>query len=255
MIMRAIRFFFIFKALSFCLVLLHVYTHGQVSQFKVKPTGSVRGRVLDFDPMHRKFILEGEGTRHVVTVDKEGNYEIKLPIGIYNVVMQVRADGNEDISHDSIFKRASFRVNPNATVVINLSSLRDRVYCTPFGMVLQVIINNGAEDVEYPRPKYDTLWLPSSIDTPRDVVIEYCEKKEIRNSIQYKNATLTHNGLTISADHLRLNKKTYLLNARGSEVIIEDGSRMVTRRRAEVDLKTNRIFYRRHNKRLRTRGE
>jgi len=236
-------------ALCLLLLLLHVNSRAQGAYPTAAPTGKVTGRVLDFDPQKPEFILEGEGVKQVVTVDERGNFEIGLPAGIYHVVAP---GGAQIIPPDNIFRRASFRVNPNATVRINISSLRDRVYCTRFGKVLRVIANvweGKEEEVEDPRPKYDTLWLPKSTREPRDVVVEYCGKKESRGLTLYENVTLTHNKFRITATYIKLNKKTFLVYASGREVIIEDGSKMIIKREATVDLITNQYFYPRSKRR------
>lgn len=217
-----------------CRITLAVFTLFLVFQGAItaqpavsQPVGTVSGTIMDSSGAvivlpRPTIIFKGTNDARRVTPDDNGDYEIDLPAGAYDVTTEL--PGYYPL------RRAKFRVLAGSRVTINLvPSPRYLVRGT-------TVSTNKPVDRSAPRPRYDELRV--AISSPLPVCLIQFEKKRIVNGIvKYYWATFSYDNLTIYADELRFNRKQKQLKASGKRVIVEDGKQRVEVKHAVVSLK------------------
>lgn len=161
------------------------------------PKGVVRGRVIGVNPNAGvpdvRVIVKGATARREVVTDDSGSYQVELPADVYTITT--------DVAGYYAYRRAPFRVPSGTTAIINLL-LSYRLHDTGFG--------------DTPTIHYDKLALPDPSDDRLSLLVEYENRKERRNSIEYDGAKLYYDTLAVSAVHLTLDKKDFKFKASGN---------------------------------------
>lgn len=191
-----------------------------------QPMGKVRGTVMDSNGAvivipKPTIIIEGGQTTKKVMPDENGNYEIELPAGIYQI--------STEIAGFYPFRRAAFRLQPGTSTVINV---------VPVARYLirgTTVSANEPIDIPAPSPKYESFSLPQSPAESLDLLIEFDKKRTHNVLIEYDRATVSYDVLTIYADKVCFNKKTLRLEASGDRVVVEDGKQRVEVKYVEVE--------------------
>ncbi len=81
---------------------------------------------------------------------------------------------------------------------------------------------------------YEEFHVPRSVVS---LLIQFQRKRKANGKIEYEEAVLTYDALTIYADKLSFNKARLQLNATGRRVVVEDGKQRVKVKRAAVSFK------------------
>lgn len=175
-------------------------------------------------------------TRKVVT-NREGYYEIELPIGLYHVTTHVPGF--------CAARRALFRVQPSSNTLLNLT-----LTVCPLANILKMDKSGRyvGEEHRYIDPfESESFPIRTSSDARLNLLIRYGQHRRTNGTVEYHGAkvvngvpsgvTISYDVLTIVADKVRLNKKTLLLQAEGN-VIVEDGKRRMTFAHVEVYFKS-----------------
>jgi len=165
-------------------------------------------------------IFEGKNGARTAMANDSGDYEINLAAGIYKI--------SSDTPGFYPFRRAQFRVLPASALIINVV-LKPR-YLT---RGTTVSATESADDLA-PVPKYEEFHVPRSVVS---LLIQFQRKRKANGKIEYEEAVLTYDALTIYADKLSFNKARLQLNATGRRVVVEDGKQRVKVKRAAVSFK------------------
>jgi len=155
----------------------------------------------------------------------DGAYEAELPPGIYEI--------STEISGWYAVRRARFRLLPGMTITITLAPpLRVS------SVALEVTTSGISEPVTtLPPPKYDSFLLPPLASAQLDLVIRFVRKRTRMGFVKYDGGTIaTYNALTLSATKLRLDRRTFRIEAEGN-VIVEDGKDRTHAKGAVVEFK------------------
>lgn len=190
-------------------------------------TGRVKGTVIAPNEsviLNAAVIIESEQTTRKVTTDVNGVYEAELPAGIYEI--------STEIPGWYPLRRARFCVQPNTAITLTLA---------PALRVSTIGIEVTASEVRepittLPPPQYDSFSLSQSSNSQLDLLMQFSKKRARKDIIEYDKATASYNALTVSASKLRLNPKTFRIEANG-KVIVEDGKQRTHAKRAEVEFK------------------
>ena len=153
--------------------------------------------------------IQGEGIKQEVFSDEEGKYQVKLPVGIYEIAARANLFRP--------FRRAPFRVQPNTTTVINIVPVPT------------------ATDVNNPPIYYDSFLVSNPSGTPLTLLIQSGWKSRYGEDNDYRNVTATYDTLTIYASRLRFNPKTLQIGA-SDGVIIEEGAKRTYANQARISL-------------------
>jgi hypothetical protein len=232
--MKSIRIIFV----SLFTLLLPIYSVAQDSTNPL-PTGHIKGTAYDpneavIPGLKIRFgkvnDLEGfessdEVEREVVT-NKEGSYEIELPVGVYSL---------ETESQGFIpFERADFLVLPNSMTMINIVPKPSSV---PVGVLYVGPSDKAPRFPEDKKPETDeyTVMHPSGV--PLEIRIEYAKKKERGGFNIYNNVVMSYNALIVYADKMSVDtkKKRGRMEAEG-DVIVEDGKQRLKAKKVVVEL-------------------
>lgn len=192
-------------------------------------TGQVRGTVVDVNDARvagATITVEGEGATRAVTTAEDGTYRIELPTGIYRIRVNSRGFCPA--------RRAPFRVQPSTDVMLNF-------ILTACPIVNNITVVNGqyaGETDRYQDPfREEVFRLAHPSGAPLELLLRYKERREDGSIIEYREAALSYDALMIRADKVRLDPRTFRVEAEGN-VIVEDGKRCVRARRAVVNLQT-----------------
>lgn len=193
-----------------------------------KGSGKIFGSVLDPNGAsipNALVMVEDDQTSYKARADDVGEYEIRVPPGIYRITAEIYPYYQ--------FRRAAVSVDSNSAVMINIAPSLEIL-----GIALEVTSEGVREPVmKAPSPKYDAYKLPRLLYIPYDLLIQYQEKSGTDSSIKYRRAQVTHNCLTIDADEVRFDAKNYTLDAEGGKLVIEDCKRRIHAKRVLVDFK------------------
>lgn len=192
--------------------------------------GQVRGTVMDTNEAGvsgAKLVIEGGGKTYTTSTTEDGTYNIELPPGIYRV--KVSSMGFCPT------RRAPFRLKSSARVALNFT-------LTVCPIVNSVAIVNGqyiGETDRYQDPfNEEVLPLAHPSSALLELLIRFKERRKDGNFIEYREATVSYNTLTIRAQKVLLNPTTFRLKAEGS-VIVEDNQRYIRVRQLTVDFRTD----------------
>lgn len=230
---------------SILLVNFTIFAALPCQQNAAKQTFKLSGIVMDITEARvvgATITVLGEGVERTFITADDGSYKVDLPLGIYSIT--VTGTGF------CTARRPVFRVQSRADVKFNFTL----VVCPA---VNTINITNGqfkGESDSYQAPYKEDLFPIKSIEKPFELLIQYGERAEdkniiqyagFRSSIQYQYAgnrrsidkclgvTISYNLLTIHADKVRLDKKTLKLEAVGN-VVVEDNKQLVRAKQAEL---------------------
>ena len=218
-----------------------------------KLTGQLSGTVADMNKsrvLGATVTVEGEGLKRAVATAEDGTYKIELLVGTYRI--KATRAGFCPARH------APFRVRSSTSIILNFTLI-------PCPIVNDITIKNGqyvGETDRYKDPfKEEVFPLVHPSGASLELLVRYGARQENPEIIEYRGTvvgydeqadTLTgsirrekylgvifsYDSLMIRADKVQLDPKTFRLQAEGN-VVIEDGKRCVTARRALVDLRTD----------------
>jgi hypothetical protein len=219
-----------------------------------EPTGLLAGTVADISEARvpgATVFVESEGATRTALTNEEGTYRIKLPFGIYRI--RVESSGFCPSN------RTPLRVQPDTTARINFTLI-------PCGVGNHLRIENGQYKGEIDRhedPFKEEIFSPAhSANAPFDLLVRYGERRQEKNSIEYQGTAVSYNeydatnpagsvrrstyqgvtviydALTIRADQVSLDPKTFRIKAKGN-VIFEDGKRLTRAENAEVEFRAD----------------
>lgn len=170
-------------------------------EFKASIKGKVIGVNSDVGIPDVRVLVQSATANRDVTTDKSGNYEIELPSDVYTITATVQGYYP--------YRRAPFRGLPGTVTVINLN-LAYIPHDTGFG--------------DTPKTYYEELALPDTLDSHLDLLVEYENRKEHGEFIEYNGATVYYDALAVSATTVKLNKRDLSFKATGN-VHVDDGQR------------------------------
>lgn len=191
------------------------------------PVGTVRGLVQDpkgdLIP-NATIILESNGVQTRATSSANGDYEIQVPPGTYEITSEV--------PHYYPFRRARFCVESGKTTTINVAPpLR------VLSIGLEVTSKGVREPVTTaPQPKYEVFPVESSSCRNANLLIEYEKRVKEGENIRYTRATASVGTVTVSAQTIRFNRVTLQLEATGNAEV-EVGPEQRSSERVKVNLK------------------
>lgn len=185
--------------------------------------GRVNGRVLDLngDPIAFALIsISGQTVSKELAADKNGGFEIELPVGVY------RATAN--VEGFAPFRRASFRIQHARTKVLNLVLTLGGIECEIGSQADPEKDGNGP-------PRYDDVSLSQVSEGRQELLVRFRLKQHRNGIVEYRGGSVesrvmvSYDVLAIYAEKVRVDKNKGIVEAEG-RVIVEDGQR---RKRAE----------------------
>jgi hypothetical protein len=222
---------------SFLTLLLPLLTlTAGTSSAQAIPAGHVRGTIFDSNKAvvtNVRVTFEALGEKRETVTNWEGHYDIELPIGTYQIT--THAQGFSD------YLRAPFRVESSSSTTINATlvvcSLAHFLKIDKEGKYI-------GEEAHCLDPFKSESFYPNS--SGLGLLIRYGNRRKGPDIVEYggvpvtngipSGVTITYDLLTIVADKVSLNTKTYQLEADGN-VTIEDGNQTLTMRNAKVDFR------------------
>ncbi len=195
--------------------------------------GKLTGAVIDVNQAaivvpRPEITVENVHTRVLTKIepDANGDYEAELPAGIYRIRV--------DIANFYPFRRAVFSIFPGKKTMINVvPAVRYLVRGT-------TVSTREAVDRLAAKPNYDTFSIPQSRSRLLNMLIRFDMKRTVGDTIDYENAVLSYDALTIYADKLCLRRKTLRARAIGMRVVVENDGQRVQVKSAELDFKAGR---------------
>jgi hypothetical protein len=214
-------------------------------------TSQLTGTIVDMNLSRVSGVIvtiEGEGMPRTVTTSEDGSYKIDLPIGIYRI--KATRPGFCP-AH-----RAPFRALISAHMILNLTLI-------PCAIINEITIKNDqyvGEKDGYKDPfKEEVFPLAHPSGAPLELLVRYGSRQSVQSLVEYggvavpyeayaetptgsvrrekyQGVTATYDALTIRADRVRLDPKTFRLEAEGN-VLIEDGKRCAQATRVVAYLK------------------
>ncbi|MGH9928100.1 MAG: carboxypeptidase regulatory-like domain-containing protein [Pyrinomonadaceae bacterium] len=218
-----------------------------------KVTGELSGTVVDMNEARvsgATVTIEGEALTRAIATAEDGTYKIELPVGTYRI--KAARTGFCPA------RRAPFRALSSTSIILNFTLI-------PCSIVNDITIKNGqyvGETDRYKDPfKEEVFPLVHPSGASLELLVRYGARQENPEIIEYRGTvvsydehadtptgsirrekylgvTFSYDSLMIRADKVQLDPKTFRLEAEGN-VVIEDGKRCVTARRALVDLRTD----------------
>jgi len=181
----------------------------------IQSMGRAKGSVMDangavISTPRASIIFEGKNAVKSLAANDRGDYEITLPAGNYRVTTEIPGFYP--------FRRAAFRVLPGSDITINIVP-------TPRYLVRGTTVSaRESADVAARSPRYDEF---HATDGPVRLLIQFQKKRRANGKIEYDEAVLTYDALTIYANKLTFNKARLQLKASGRRVSVEDGKQRV----------------------------
>jgi hypothetical protein len=192
--------------------------------------GTVKGVVLDPNEArisNARITIEGSGFEKAISTNELGEYEFEVPSGIYGIRAEVP---------NYSFQRAAFRVKPRTVTMINIMPVQ-RILSTG----LEVTREGARESVTAaPPPQSENLPFTASGEPLLDVAIEFQQRQMAGEFIEYGKAMLSYDCLTIYARRIRLNKRTFDLDA-SEGLVVEDGNQRLHGSYARANLRERKV--------------
>lgn len=151
---------------------------------------------------HTEITFKGQQTEKTVFSNDEGSYNIKLPAGIYEIILRRGADTLS-------YKRSKLNISCQNDLTINLYPQFER-------------ISYGDKSPEHKFILFSNQWTG---DKKLNPVISYLSKEKKGNTVSYTNSMLTYDNLTVSANKLIQDIKNKSIVAEGNVWIEEQGKR------------------------------
>ncbi|HEY2974483.1 MAG TPA: carboxypeptidase-like regulatory domain-containing protein [Pyrinomonadaceae bacterium] len=192
--------------------------------------GTLKGTVMDANEaaivLPKPIIVLKDGRNRTVKrieSDEDGGYEMKLPAGIYHI--------STEINGFYPVRRAAFRIQPRTSARINLTPM------------LRYLVRGTTLSAKHPidklvrPPKYDSFSIPQSSSKLLRLLIQFDKKRQIKDTVEYSDAVLSYDVVTIYADKIRFNRRSFRVKASGERVVVEDGKQGVSVRAVELQFK------------------
>jgi hypothetical protein len=199
-------------------ILLTRPPNSQSASFFPQQEGRVRGTVLDFNEAVIPgigVIFESGQTKQKVVSDEAGNFDIGLPGGVYQVTTE---------AHNFLpFRRAAFRLQPGTVMAINVVPVPRAV----------------SYGTDAPRFYYRSFLPPYEFGEALHLLIRFSKQQKLKGIIEYSEAMASYDALTIYADKLWFDPKTFRLKAEG-KILVEDGKQRVRAKGAAVEFKAGK---------------
>jgi subtilase family serine protease len=205
------QYYLIVLLLIFGLVIID--TKGNVPS--IEKEGLLKGRLVDIN----KAILPGETivisnktNSWEVKTDLLGEYQINLPIGIYQIT--VKSPGFFP------FQRASFQINENSSAVIDIQLIpTNEIIC-------ELVVDSEDKEIKAANSlnlNYDEFITDCFIGNSNlNLIINFSNKQENKQLIEYTRVVLSYNLFTVYADKMIFDKKSLLLKA-SENVVVREG--------------------------------
>lgn len=186
--------------------------------------GRIRGTVISNKGINlpgATVIFESSGTQYKVETDSNGLYEIEVPGGAYQV--------STEMQNYFPFRRASFRVKPNTTIVINV--------CVEWRYKS---VGSGYDPSTDKLTDFSIGAVPSLYETlhpikaPSEILIRFDQRRKHRNTIEYTRVMISNDLLVIHADKARVDPKTFQFQIEGN-VIVENDKQRLYLKQARLD--------------------
>ncbi len=221
------------------LVILAICTIGNAQKIGA-PSGSVKGTIFDSNEavvQNVKVYFESDTLRRETLTNDDGDYKIELPVGVYRVT--TNSPGF------CASQRAPFRVQASSGNLLNLTL----VVC-PLANILTFDKDNKfvGEECRYIDPfQSESFQISKALDSTLTLLVRYGSRREKEDVVEYQGAEVkngvpsgvfvSYDVLTITAEKVRFNKKTFLLEASG-KVVIENGKQRKTLTDVRIDFST-----------------
>jgi len=224
--------------------------HHQSSTAQV--TGQLSGTVVDINEARvsgATVTVEGEGVTRTVATAEDGTYKTELPVGTYRI--------KATRTGFCPARRAPFRAVSSTSTILNFTVI-------PCPIVNDINIKNGqfiGETDHYKDPfKEETLSLTDLAGAPLELLVRYGSRREDQNTVEYRGAvvgydehaktptgsvrcekylgvSVSYDSLMIRADKVRLDPKTFRLEAE-ENVVVEEGEHISYAKRIEVEFRS-----------------
>jgi hypothetical protein len=175
-----------------------------------------------------RITVEGAGLKREIIADSSGHYEAELAPGLYRISAVMN-------NWDYPFKRAAFRLRPGETTMINIVPA-ERILEIDTQVIAEIGFRDNVKTI--PPPGYDSFSTTNRSRLPLDLLARYSEKQNSGNYVEYKEAMVSYDALSIYADRIRLDKNTFRVEASGNDVLVEDGKQRIRVKKATLDFKS-----------------
>jgi hypothetical protein len=154
----------------------------------------------------------------------KGLFETSVPQGVYQITLKNL--NNEPIGY---FRLAKFFVSSNKTTRLSLPPIDEELCDEEYGFILWMSHSH------LPSPIYDQF----IIKKPFDLIVRYCQKQVVGQTIHYKFARLSYKNLTIYADKINFGKRNHSLEVFGNKdeaAFIEMGNCSMETEKMKINL-------------------
>lgn len=232
-----------FVVLTLMGLILTLTLRGQTSSLRSQLMGTLKGTLMDVSGRRvagATVLIEGGRTTYRVVTDKDGAYQIELQAGLYHLSVS----GWKEFSPA---RRAAFYLPPSTVTAINFILIERKAVAIPYpGAKPGEFFDDGpSTDI-----KYEVLPFVHTPDIQREIGVQFGEKHEKGSVIEYKAelmyrghalygdphpaVVVSYNLITIYANRVFFNRKSFKLKAEGN-VIVEEGDKRVHAKSAVVD--------------------
>jgi|GEM_PF-4148332 len=131
-------------------------------------------------------------------------------------------------------------VKADTATPIEFVASPESVYCSSTGkriIPVRTAHDEVGHEKKLQRPRREVLPISDSGKNARVIVIEYCEKTETKQAIQYKSAILEHDETSMFADELVFDHQKQILEGRGRVDVIQHGQRLEAKPYVLLNLK------------------
>jgi hypothetical protein len=178
-------------------------------------------------------IVENLETKQVwkVGTDDAGSSSATVPAGTYRIT--------SDAPIYLPFRRADFHLESGSTSMVNL-------VLHPEYLVRGTAVGREKVDELGPKPQFDSFTIPGARSDISKALIRYFGKRTANGKTVYKYAALTFDLITVYADEISRDGKTFSFNA-SERVIVEDGKARENVNAAEIEFKDGKAIIKRVN--------
>jgi hypothetical protein len=192
----------------------------------------LKGRVMDLNEAvlpGQEVIIKSNTNTWKVTTNEFGEYNINLKPGLYQITV--------NSSGFFLFNRAAFEINNNVNIINIRLVPTNETLCE---LTVDSKISTNKKEKEYlpnspilNNDQFQTLC--GSNQTNLDILIRFFGKEEKHSIIEYSNAMLSYNLLSVYADKIIFDKNNFILTAYGN-VILENGEEVLRLKSLKADI-------------------
>lgn len=200
-----------------------------------RPMGRIEGVAFDHQGAvvaSVKVVIEGNGIQKTVATDEEGKFFIELPPGLY----RLRTESPTFLS----YQKDDINVGADRTLSFEISLVVNPLLdYTPHDYF------SDNERIEPIKTKIDYTFEAFSFKNFRsetlELMIQYSTKSVEGEFIEYNLVMLACDSFSVIAGKVRLNRKTFTMEAEGN-VVIKFKGREYRGKRARLDLRREKII-------------